>query len=334
MKRFGYFEKLSLAARWFLPQDEAESVIDDYRDILSEIGEQKEAVERFGKPWRPVMELADSKKVRRWHMFLTIMIFCALTPLLTIFWESMGGHYDYFLEPAGNILLCGIVYLFGLDVIFGGSNSKIVTWVSVIILSIAGIVVLFMNPVELLDALFSPIERMIFGRNFPNYFKAEHLIFIGAIISVIYFGLGKTWKKPFKKSLILGICAALFAILCIYGFVMYCFHVNFGPMLHVLRVNIICKIGAVLLFCGAVLGIMMAKMFDSRWRAVYILCIAGMVICFETYNIIWNMSPSLWMFTEEYSIGMMPTDEWVQNVTAYLTWDLGCGLVLAAIGLL
>ena len=147
MKRFGYFEKLSLAARWFLPQDEAESVIDDYRDILSEIGEQKEAVERFGKPWRPVMELADSKKVRRWHMFLTIMIFCALTPLLTIFWESMGGHYDYFLEPAGNILLCGIVYLFGLDVIFGGSNSKIVTWVSVIILSIAGIVVLFMNPV-------------------------------------------------------------------------------------------------------------------------------------------------------------------------------------------
>ena len=36
MKRFGYFEKLSLAARWFLPQDEAESVIDDYRDILSE----------------------------------------------------------------------------------------------------------------------------------------------------------------------------------------------------------------------------------------------------------------------------------------------------------
>lgn len=33
MKRFDYFEKLSLAARWFLPREEAESVIDDYRDF-------------------------------------------------------------------------------------------------------------------------------------------------------------------------------------------------------------------------------------------------------------------------------------------------------------
>ena len=42
MKRFGYFEKLSLAARWFLPQDEAGSVVDDYKDILREIGGPEE----------------------------------------------------------------------------------------------------------------------------------------------------------------------------------------------------------------------------------------------------------------------------------------------------
>ena len=157
MKRFDYFEKLSLAARWFLPREEAESVIDDYRDILSEVGGQEEARERFGRPWGPVMELADSKKVRRWHMFLTIMVFCALTPLLTIIWEKIGGPYIYFLEPAGDIILCGIVYMFGLEAILGGSNSKILTWVSVTILSVAGIVALFMHPIELLDALFSPI---------------------------------------------------------------------------------------------------------------------------------------------------------------------------------
>ena len=32
MKRWGYLEKLSLAARWFLPREEAEGVISDYRD--------------------------------------------------------------------------------------------------------------------------------------------------------------------------------------------------------------------------------------------------------------------------------------------------------------
>ena len=59
MKRLGYFEKLSLAARWFLPQDEAESVVDDYKDILREIGGQEEAVKRFGPPWKPVIELSE-----------------------------------------------------------------------------------------------------------------------------------------------------------------------------------------------------------------------------------------------------------------------------------
>ncbi len=337
MKRFDYFEKLSLAARWFLPREEAESVIDDYRDILSEVGGQEEARERFGRPWGPVMELADSKKVRRWHMFLTIMIFCALTPLLTIIWEKIGGPYIYFLEPAGDIILCGIVYMFGLEAILGGSNSKILTWVSVTILSVAGIVALFMHPIELLDALFSPIERMIFGRNFPNYFKAEHLIFISAIISFIYFGFGKKWKQSLKRSLIFGICAIVLAILCLYGFVIYYFNVDSGLMLHMSIVIIIYDISAVLLFFGAVLSVAMAKMFDSRWRAVYILCVTGIVICLEANSIFWNMSPSIWAHSE--GSGIIPTDEFAQSITTLFTWDLGYwdlgyGLVLAAVGLL
>ncbi len=291
MKRFDYFEKLSLAARWFLPREEAESVIDDYRDILSEVGGQEEARERFGRPWGPVMELADSKKVRRWHMFLTIMVFCALTPLLTIIWEKIGGPYIYFLEPAGDIILCGIVYMFGLEAILGGSNSKILTWVSVTILSVAGIVALFMHPIELLDALFSPIERMIFG-----------------------------------------ICAIVLAILCLYGFVIYYFNVDSGLMLHMSIVIIIYDISAVLLFFGAVLSVAMAKMFDSRWRAVYILCVTGIVICLEANSIFWNMSPSIWAHSE--GGGIIPTDEFAQSITTLFTWDLGYGLVLAAVGLL
>lgn len=62
MKRLGYFEKLSLAARWFLPNEEAESVIDDYREILGELSSPEEAFERFGEPWRAA--LAAEKKAR------------------------------------------------------------------------------------------------------------------------------------------------------------------------------------------------------------------------------------------------------------------------------
>ena len=116
MKRLGYFKKLSLAARWFLPQDEAESVVDDYKDILREIGGPEEAVERFGPPWKPVIELSDRRKVLRWHSFLALLIFCALVPVIDIILDGTGF---YFSDSAGDLLLCGIVYLFGLDVILG-----------------------------------------------------------------------------------------------------------------------------------------------------------------------------------------------------------------------
>ena len=82
MKCLCYFKKLSLAARWFVPQDEAESVVDDYKDILREIGGREEAVERFGPPWKPVIELSDRRKVLRWHSFLALLIFVLLCQLL------------------------------------------------------------------------------------------------------------------------------------------------------------------------------------------------------------------------------------------------------------
>lgn len=82
MKRLGYFEKLSLAARWLLPNDEAESMVEDYKDILYEVSGPEEALERFGKPWKPVMELADRKEVRRWHVAFIYMMFCTLFPPL------------------------------------------------------------------------------------------------------------------------------------------------------------------------------------------------------------------------------------------------------------
>lgn len=324
MKRLGYFEKLSLAARWFLPQDEAESVVDDYKDILREIGGQEEAVKRFGPPWKPVIELSDRRKVLRWHSFLALLFFCALVPVIDIILEGTGF---YFSNSAGDLLLCGIMYLFGLDVILGGLNSKVITWVSVVVLTLAGIFLFMLHPLELISNLLAPLKRAVFGRDFPICFQIEYFIIIGAAISMVYFGFGGKRGKHIKKSLILGFAAVLFVIACVYGFVMYCFYVDFSLMMY-FEIITACEIAAVLLFIGALLSIIMAKMFDYRWRAVYILCIMGIVICFEAHNLWWNMNPSVY---NEYG---MPTAMWVKEVTTFLTWDLGYGLVLAAISFL
>lgn len=324
MKRLGYFEKLSLAARWFLPQDEAESVVDDYKDILREVGGSEEAVERFGMPWKPVIELADRKKVLRWHSFLALITFCALVPVVDIFLEGTGF---YLLDLSGDLLLCGIVYLFGLDVILGGSNSKVITWVSIVVLTLAGIFLFILHPLELINNLFAPLKRAVFGRDFPICFQKEYFIIIGAAISMVYFGFGCKRRQQIKKSLILSCAAVLFVIACVYGFVMYCFYVDLSLMMH-FEIITACEIAAVLLFIGALLSAIMAKMFDHRWRAVYILCIMGIVICFDAHSLWWNMDPSIY---NEYG---MPTAMFVKEVTSVLTWDLGYGLVLAAISLL
>ena len=63
MKKFGYFENLSLAARWFLPWEEAKGVIEDYRDILMEVKGPEEAVKRFGTPVQAVLATADRKDI-------------------------------------------------------------------------------------------------------------------------------------------------------------------------------------------------------------------------------------------------------------------------------
>lgn len=343
MKRLGYFEKLSLAARWFLPHDEAVSMVEDYKDILYEVSGPEEAVERFGPPWKPVMELADRKKVRRWHMYFILMIFCAFVPFMTIIWEKamhdcyLMYNYFYFLEPAGDVLLCGVAYMFGLDIIMGGSHSRALTRMSVVLLTAVGIFIVLLHPAKLLDTLLSPIDRMVFGRNLSDSIEIEYYLIIGGIISMFYFGLGKKRGKPLPKLLIICLCTALFAAACVYGFLMYCFHVDFWPMFHNISImNLVFEIAAMLFLLGAIDGIVMAKMADPRWRAAYILCIMGIILCFEVHNQWWNMDPSIWIVqvVDGYCVEMAPTSEWAHAVTKYCTCDLACGIILAAVGLL
>lgn len=90
MKRLGYFEKLSLAARWLLPNEEAGSVIEDYREILGELSSPDEAGERFGKPWRAAWAV-DRKSARRWHLIFLVFSVLVFVPYLLI----LDGIYSF-----------------------------------------------------------------------------------------------------------------------------------------------------------------------------------------------------------------------------------------------
>ena len=66
MKGLGYFEKLSLAAHWFLPREEAEDTIRDYRELLEDMGE-KAVKRKFGGPVRAAVFSADKRKIWMWQ---------------------------------------------------------------------------------------------------------------------------------------------------------------------------------------------------------------------------------------------------------------------------
>ena len=66
MKGLGYFEKLSLAAHWFLPREEAEDTIRDYRELLEDMGE-KAFKRKFGGPVRAAVFSADKRKIWMWQ---------------------------------------------------------------------------------------------------------------------------------------------------------------------------------------------------------------------------------------------------------------------------
>ena len=66
MKGLGYLEKLSLAAHWFLPREEAEDTIRDYRELLEDMGE-KAFKRKFGGPVRAAVFSADKRKIWMWQ---------------------------------------------------------------------------------------------------------------------------------------------------------------------------------------------------------------------------------------------------------------------------
>lgn len=85
-----YLQKLWLAARWFLPQPEAEEMLADYRELLADGGEGREE-DRFGPPVKAVLELAERKALVCWHGFVLV---CAVLLMLPVIF-AVRGEFEF-----------------------------------------------------------------------------------------------------------------------------------------------------------------------------------------------------------------------------------------------
>lgn len=272
MKRFGYFEQLSLAARWLLPHEEAKDMIEDYKDILFDLRGPEEAYQHFGPPWKPVVETIEPVKVRRWHVAFLYMMFCTLFPLLYRF--SSGGIYDP--ELCFNLLVTGFVLWLGWEVLLAGKYSKLMFW----LLGIGG------SALVIICGMVMPAYLAAFWRNgSPIPINEPETFCLGAVISLIYFGFGKMrgmGNRKFSKPLLASILIVFLAVAAVYWFTYYSLYVNVYPIAyHESFFNVVFTLLLILFTLSAVASIFLSKLYDRRWRAVFILSLVGIAFCMD-----------------------------------------------------
>ncbi|MBD5083773.1 MAG: hypothetical protein HDT33_01570 [Clostridiales bacterium] len=101
-----YMTRLERAARWRLPPQEAEDVIADYRDIVSDPPRTEEELRRdLGNPGDAVMQLTTVKQYRIWLVVFIALAACLLSaalaplpisPTFRLFrWYEWGGEYQW-----------------------------------------------------------------------------------------------------------------------------------------------------------------------------------------------------------------------------------------------
>lgn len=90
-----YMMKLKFAAYWFLPQNEAEEVVADYREMLADGVEDPE--KRFGSPVKAVLELTDRKKALYWHVYFAVCAVLLAVPMLCAM--KLYFEFEYVLLP-------------------------------------------------------------------------------------------------------------------------------------------------------------------------------------------------------------------------------------------
>ena len=103
MLKRDYLSRLSRAARWRLGAKEAEEVISDYRELLTEDTRRSEELVRdLGRPLDAVKPLTDQKAYRLWLAVFAVLAaglamvgWCAVVSWSPVVWDDLFGETHY-----------------------------------------------------------------------------------------------------------------------------------------------------------------------------------------------------------------------------------------------
>lgn len=217
MLKITYFKKLCCAARWLLPQKEAAELMEDYRDMIAEVGEEH-AEEKFGPPAKVALAVADRREVVGWHLVLgAILVFL----FFMVHWTLHATFYSI-ASLAMVAVAVGLLFLwFGCDVRrnpFKGLPKRFLfSLIPIIVL-----IILLLGPIYFL----------------PRFLVSPYMFDEWGMVATI-----------------LQICVLIFAV-----------------------------VG------GA--GVILARLFDRRWRAVAVLSFTVICMSIHFLSILYNMNPT------------------------------------------
>lgn len=330
MKGFSYFQRLSLAARWSLPQSEAGELIEDYRDILADLPREKDPQEMFGAPWAFVSGLSDPKSLRRWHIALCFMLFCALFP------PTSYVMHDFDYVDGGvffNLMICAPLLWAMLEIIWARTPfpNPLSFLAEAAAVGAAGVVFL-LNPASLL--YWGPFYQLEQFTDFAFMLAPGDMntngypLLAGGVVALCVLGVKDRVKKPMSKLLRAGMLLTFLAVAGILGFTIYMWKVdihivyNFGGLASVLLR------AALLVFALlAPVSILLARMYDRRWRVVFILCLAGMAMCFELNGFIEHID------LDYFDVGSPVFEQDARIMLQLFSQYTAAGVVMGLIGL-
>lgn len=312
MKGLGYFEKLSLAARWFLPRGEAQEAVSDYQELMVDMGE-KTFADKFGGPVKAVMLLADKKKIWLWHgAFLFILLFGLFLPagrVLSRYPESDSYLFIPFLFGAGLAAWLGCGWIL---------KKNLSGW-ELVIFSILLAAAAFFAGYGL---------NYLVCRCFPEYsIDAREALPVAAVFALLWFGFKKEERKRPQLWAIAGVLLFLLGLMLVllyscwlkYQFI----YVEMGMLDGKARWYLLAPRFVLVLLCAvAFLSLVMARVFDRRWRAVFVFALACAVAAVE----VWQMT----MVIQKDLVLEAAMTQLLRCTVIHLGW----GAVLAAVGLI
>ena len=102
MDKNTYFEKLSRAVRWRLPEKEAKEVLADYEEILAEKPAELDeaALRSLGEPSAAAAALTNRSVYRRWLVAFGTMALCVVLPWLLLSRRAFYHELTFFVWVA------------------------------------------------------------------------------------------------------------------------------------------------------------------------------------------------------------------------------------------